>query len=44
MFDPNNFMMVVVGNKDSCAAFLEQFENYEYYEQTEELRASANSR
>ena len=38
MFDPNNFMMVVVGNKDSCAAFLEQFKNYEYYEQTDELR------
>ena len=38
MFDPNNFMMVVVGNKDSCAAFLEQFENYEYYEQTDEIR------
>ena len=33
MFDPNNFMMVVIANKDSSATFLEQFENYEYYEQ-----------
>ena len=38
MFDPNNFMMVVLGNKDSSATFLEQFENYEYYKQTDELR------
>ena len=43
MFDPNNFMMVVIGNKDSCSTFLEQFENVEYYEQTEELRASASN-
>jgi len=43
MFDPNNFMMVVVGNKDSCSTFLEQFENVEYYEHTEELRESASS-
>ena len=38
MFDPNNFMMVVIANKDSSATFLEQFENYEYYEQWDELR------
>ena len=38
MFDPDNFMMVVLGNRDSCTTFLEQFENVEYYEQTEELR------
>ena len=44
MFDPDNFMMVVLGNRDSCTTFLEQFEDVEYYEQTEELRASANSR
>ena len=38
MFDPNNFMMVILGNKDSCATFLEKFENYEYYEPTDELK------
>ena len=43
MFDPNNFMMVVVGNKDSCSTFLEQFENVEYYEHTEELRVLTTS-
>jgi predicted Zn-dependent peptidase len=43
IFDADNLMMVVVGNKDSCATFLEQFENVEYYEQTEELRTSASS-
>ena len=29
--------MVVIGNKDSCATFLEQFQDIEYYEQFEEL-------
>ncbi len=43
MFDPNSFMMVVIGNKDSCSTFLEHFENVEYYEHTEELRASVSS-
>ena len=43
MFDTNNFMMVVVGNKDSCSTFLEQFENVEYYEHTEELRVLTTS-
>ena len=43
IFDADNLMMVVVGNKDSCATFLEQFENVEYYEHTEELRVSASS-
>jgi len=38
MFDANNLMMVVVGNKDSCTTFLESFEDVEYYEHTEELR------
>ena len=42
MFDPNNFMMVVIGNKDSCETFLNQFQNVEYYDHTEELRTSAN--
>ena len=37
IFDPNNFIMVVIGNKDSCATFLEQFQDIEYYEQFEEL-------
>ena len=32
-----------MGKRDSCATFLEQFENVEYYEQTEELRESASS-
>ena len=35
-FSPN-FMMVVIGNKDSCATFLDQFQDIEYYEQFEEL-------
>ena len=43
IFDPDNFMMVVLGNRDSCATFLEQFEDIEYYEQVEELRASASN-
>jgi len=43
IFDADNLMMVVVGNKDSCAIFLEQFENVEYYEHAEELRESASS-
>jgi len=43
IFDADNLMMVVIGNKDSCATFLEQFENVEYYEQAEELRESASS-
>ena len=37
IFDPNNFMMVVIGNKDSCTTFLDQFQDIEYYEQFEEL-------
>ena len=36
-------MKGLIGNKDSRFTFLEQFENVEYYEQTEELRASASS-
>ena len=42
IFDADNLMMVVVGNKDSCSTFLEQFENVDYYEHTEELRESAS--
>ena len=38
IFDPNNFMIVVIGNKDSCSTFLDHFENVEYYEEHEELR------
>jgi len=43
IYNPNNFILLVMGNQDSCATFLEQFENVEYYEHTEELRASASS-
>ena len=43
VFDPNNFVMAIVGNKDSCATFLGQFPNIEYYERAEEIRASASS-
>jgi len=38
VFDPNNFIMSIAGNQDSCANFLSQFQNIEYYEATEELR------
>ena len=43
IFDPNNFVMAIAGNKDSCAIFLDQFPNIEYYEKAEEIRASASS-
>ena len=43
IYDPNNFILLVMGQRDSCAIFLEQFENVEYYEHTEELRASISS-
>ena len=43
VFDPNNFVMAITGNKDSCATFLSQFPNIEYYERAEEIRASASS-
>jgi len=43
IFDPNNFVMAIAGNKDSCATFLDQFPNIEYYERAEEIRASASS-
>jgi predicted Zn-dependent peptidase len=43
IFDPNNFVMAITGNKDSCATFLSQFPNIEYYERAEEIRASASS-
>ena len=43
IYDPNNFILLVMGNQDSCATFLEQFDDVEYYEQAEELRASASS-
>ena len=38
IYDPNNFILLVMGNQDSCATFLEKFEDVEYYKQTEELR------
>ena len=38
IFDGNNLIMTVIGNKDSCVTFLEQFENVEYYEHSEEIR------
>ena len=43
IYDPNNFILLVMGNQDSCATFLEQFDDVEYYEQAEELRVSASS-
>ena len=43
IYNPNNFILLVMGKRDSCATFLEQFENVEYYEHTEELRASTSS-
>ena len=43
IYNPKNFILLVMGNQDSCATFLEQFEDVEYYEHTEELRASASS-
>jgi len=43
VFDPNNFVMAIAGNKDSCATILGQFPNIEYYERAEEIRASASS-
>ena len=38
IYNPKNFILLVMGNQDSCATFLEQFEDVEYYEHTEELR------
>ena len=38
IFDPNNFMILVMGNQDSCATFLNRFDNVEYYKPGEELR------
>ena len=38
IYDPNNFILLLMGNKDSCATFLEQFKDFEYYERYEELR------
>ena len=38
VFDPNNFVMAIAGNKDSCATFIGQLENVEYYEEAEEPR------
>jgi len=44
VFDPNNFIMSIAGNQDSCATFLSQFKNIEYYERAEEIRAPASNR
>ncbi len=38
MYNRNNFILLLMGNKDSCATFLERFEDFEYYERHEELR------
>lgn len=43
VFDPNNFVMAISGKQDSCATFISQFENIEFYEEAEEIRASASS-
>ena len=36
VFDPDNFIMVVQGNKDSCQTFLDQFDNVNYYKNGDE--------
>ena len=38
IYDPNNFILLLICHKDSCATFLERFKDIEYYEQTDELR------
>ena len=38
IYDPNNFILLLMGNKDSCATFLERFNDFEYYDRYEELR------
>ena len=38
IFDPNNYIIVILGDKDSSATLLNDFENVDYYEQTEKLR------
>ena len=38
IFDPNNYIIVILGDKDSSATLLNDFENVDYYEQTEQLR------
>ena len=38
VFDPNNFVMAITGNKNSCTTFIGQLENVEFYEQAEEIR------
>lgn len=37
IFDPNNYIMVIFGDKDSCTTILNNFENVEYYERTDKL-------
>ena len=37
IFDPNNYIMVIFGDKDSCTTILNNFENVEYYEKTDKL-------
>lgn len=36
VFDPDNFIMVIQGNKDSCQTFLDQFDNVNYYKNGDE--------
>ena len=38
IYDPNNFILLLMGNKDSCTTFLERFKDFEYYDRYEELR------
>ena len=40
IFDPDNFVMSMSGNLDSCSTFLGQFNNVEFYERGEEIRIS----
>ncbi len=43
IYNPDNFILLVMGKRDSCSTFLELFENVEHYEHTEALRVSANN-
>jgi len=38
IFDPNNYIIAILGEKDSSTTLLNNFENVEYYQKTEKLR------
>jgi len=37
IYDPENFVMVLTGKKDSCSTFLSQFESVQYYNSKDEI-------